>query len=280
MKSKDCQVCLTAACQWKFTAVLAACLLLSGCAGGGAESLRQTSSSKAEAASPRADGGALGVRRARFTSDSGCVIRYSRYASVHARPGDLVVVAHGFLRSQARMAGLAEALAASGMTALTLDFCADNPLAGRHFRNGMAMMALARAEGARRVVYVGFSAGGLAALVAGRNDPRSLGVVALDLVDAQGLGVLMAERFRTPLVGLVGEPSACNAGNNGLAVYAATPNAVVRRFPGAGHCDFESETDWLCRLACPAGRPDAATARDAIIRATVDAVAGLFAAAD
>ncbi|NEV64033.1 alpha/beta hydrolase [Thiorhodococcus minor] len=238
------------------------------------------SSPAAQAVPQRADGAALSVRRARFSPDSGCLIHYSRYSSARARPGDVVVVAHGFLRSQARMAGLAQALAASGVTALTLDFCADGRLAGNHFRNGMAMRALARAEGGRRLVYVGFSAGALAALVAGRNDPRSLGVVALDLVDAQGLGVLMAERLQTPLVALVGEPSPCNAGNNGLAVYAATPNAVVRRFPGAGHCAFESETDWLCRLVCPAGTSDPAAAREAIIQATVDAVAGLFAAAD
>ncbi|WP_206171808.1 alpha/beta hydrolase [Thiorhodococcus mannitoliphagus] len=260
--------------------VLAACLLISGCLGGAPGSLREASSPQAGAAAHRGGHDAFAVQRGRLVSVTGCVLSYSRYSAASAQPGDLVVLGHGFLRGQANMAGLARALAASGVTTLTLDFCKGSPFAGNHFRNGLDMMALARAQGARRVVYVGFSAGALAALVAGRNDPRSLGIVALDLVDAEGLGALMAAGLEVPLVGLVGDASSCNAYNNGLSLYAASRQALVRRFPGADHCDFESETDWLCRLVCPPGAADAALMRQAIIKATVDAVAELFATAD
>lgn len=201
-------------------------------------------------------------------------MRYTRYRPADARSGDLVVLGHGFLRGEARMAGLAVALAEAGIPTVTLDFCNDRLWNGNHIRNGLDMMGLADTLGARRVVYAGFSAGALAALVAGRNDPRTLGVVALDLVDADGLGARLAAGLDRPLIGLVGAPSSCNARNNGLGVYAVSQQAVVQHFPGADHCDFESDTDWLCRVFCDRGT--SVTVRRDIMRATVAAVGDLM----
>ena len=126
------------------------------------------------------------------------------------------------------------------------------------------MIRVADALDARRVVYAGFSAGALSALVAARNDPRALGVVTLDLVDAQRLGVLMASGLERPLIGLIGEPSACNAHNNGLLALNAGRRGRVERFPGADHCDFESPSDWLCHWLCRRGGDGAASPRWAI----------------
>jgi pimeloyl-ACP methyl ester carboxylesterase len=141
-------------------------------------------------------------------------------------------------------------MAADGMQVATLDFCNQKPWAGRHVQNGQDMVALARHLGAERVVYAGFSAGGLAALLAGRADPRTVGILTLDLVDTQGLGVGAARRLDKPLLALAGEPTNCNAGANGAIVYAATDRARVARIDGAGHCDFEAPTDGLCELVC------------------------------
>jgi pimeloyl-ACP methyl ester carboxylesterase len=162
---------------------------------------------------------------------------------------------------------------------VTLDFCNARFWDGRHFRNGLDMVRVADALDAKQVVYAGFSAGGLAALVAGRNDPRTLGVVALDLVDAGRLGEGMAAGLDRPLIGLVGDPSPCNAENNGLAVFSATDRSFVERVKGADHCDFESPTDWLCRLVCQRETPDAASPRRDIIAAATDAVVSLIAPA-
>lgn len=174
------------------------------------------------------------------------------------------------------MVDLAEALAETGIPTVTLDFCNTRFWDGRHFRNGLDMVRVADVLEAQRVVYAGFSAGGLAALVAGRNDPRSIGVVALDLVDAGQLGEGMAAGLDRPLIGLVGDPSPCNASNNGLAVFAATDQAVVERVAGAEHCDFESPTDWLCRWICKRDEPagEWSTRRD-IIEAATSAIASL-----
>ena len=170
----------------------------------------------------------------------------------------------------------AKAIAAAGIPVATLDFCNMHVWSGRHQQNGLDMVALARDLGASRVIYAGFSAGGLAAVVAGRNDPRALGVVALDLVDAKGIGVRAASGLEVPLLGLAGEPTNCNARGNGLAVFAASTQAQVSRIKGAGHCDFESPSDALCALLCqdPDGDAEAdnAAIRETIIARTVAAI--------
>lgn len=219
------------------------------------------------------------IETGNIASETGCELRYRLYRPADSvANGDLVILGHGFLRSQDRMTDLARALADAGVATATLDYCNSRLWDGRHFRNGLDMIRLADALGAERVVYAGFSAGGLAALVAGRNDPRTLGVIALDLVDAGRLGEGMAAGLDRPLIGLVGDPSPCNADNNGLAVYAATARARVEWVEGAEHCDFESPSDWLCRLVCRRDTPEPSPTRRDIIDAATAAVTELMGA--
>jgi pimeloyl-ACP methyl ester carboxylesterase len=187
-------------------------------------------------------------------SVTGCEIDTLLYTPERPRTDALVVLGHGFLRSQGRMADLAQALAAAGVPTVTLDFCNSRPWDGRHVQNGRDMRRVADRLGARRVVYAGFSAGGLSALVAAWDDPRAVGVLALDLVDDRGLGEGLARTLRVPLLGLQGEPAPCNAQANGLKVFAASPRGQVLAVADAIHCDFESPTDWLCESIC--GGPD------------------------
>lgn len=228
---------------------------------------------------PRPPPPGLSLSNGATASRTGCRLAYTLYRPQHGADAPLVVLGHGFLRARARMAGLAEAIAAAGLPVATLDYCNMRPWAGRHQQNGLDMIALARHLGAERVLYAGFSAGGLAAVIAGRNDPRALGVVTLDLVEAGGLGARAAAALAVPLIGLAGEPTNCNAGGNGRRVFAAAGgSARLERLPGAGHCDFEAPTDALCELLCddPAARPDTTgTPREAIIAATTDAILAL-----
>ncbi|KXX65526.1 hypothetical protein AY586_01400 [Marichromatium gracile] len=210
--------------------------------------------------------GCAGTGAVRDTTDrDGTVVRF--YPGTGARAGDLVVLGHGFLRDQSTLAGLARTLAAAGVDCATLDFTAQRPWDGAHLRNGLAMIRVADRLGARRVVYVGFSAGGLAALVAARNDPRARGVVTLDLVDDDGLGGATAAVLRVPLVGLEGEPGRCNAHNGARQVHALAPRGRLERIAGAGHCDFESPTDPLCERLCGEADP----ALGALVRARAGA---------
>lgn len=288
MKPKDCQSILTNARQPKFTSLLAACLIIAGCAG---PVLREPPEARRPGARPTTPGqpatpdqgvvSGLAVERGVLISKTGCTLSFERHLPAQVHTSDLVILGHGFLRRKEHLRGLALAIAATGVTTLSLDFCRDRPWETNHFRKALDMMRLADTQGARGVVYAGFSAGALAALIAGRNDPRTIGVVALDLVDAQGLGVMMARGLDRPLIGLVGEPSSCNAYNNGLAVFAASTRSRVQRFDGADHCDFESPTDWRCRLVCQeaSASRQASTRRD-IVRATTAAVRSLTMAND
>lgn len=210
-------------------------------------------------------------------SATGCPLRYRMYRPAAATSDGLVILAHGFLRAKEQMDGTARALARSGIATATIDFCNARPWNGRHLQNGRDMVRLARKLKADPVVYAGFSAGALAALVAGHRDPKSTGVIALDLVDQGGLGLRLAKELDIPLIALMGEPSACNAQGNGLPVVAASPRGRVETVAGAGHCDFESPTNWLCNLIC--GRSERApTIRQGIIQDVVSAAETLLAA--
>jgi dienelactone hydrolase len=209
------------------------------------------------------------------TSVSGCRLGYRIHRPGGAASDTAVILGHGFLGSKEGMDGLATALAQAGATAVTLDFCNSRLWDGRHVRNGLDMVGLAGGLGARRVIYGGFSAGALAALVAGQQDPNALGVVALDPVDHDGLGVRMAKRLARPLIGIIGEPSACNANGNASAMLAASRRGQVVRVPGASHCDFEDPGDGLCEVVCGRASGNIAVRR-AIIDAAVAAVLQLL----
>lgn len=199
-------------------------------------------------------------------SVSGCEFDYRLYRPAPPAAEGLVILGPGFLRGKEHLAGLARALAAAGLATATLDYCNGRLWDGGHYQNGLDMVRLAQHLGARRVVYGGFSAGALAALVAGYWDPQALGVIALDMVDADGLGLRLAAGLDKPLIGLMGEPSACNAGARGLQVLKASRLGRAESVPGAGHCDFESPTDGFCELVC--GQTAGASARRREIIAT------------
>lgn len=217
----------------------------------------------------------LRVEVRELRSATGCWLDYRLYSPASADDA-LVVVGHGFLRSKDHMDGLARRLAQAGLRVAAVNFCNSSLVAGRHRENGADMVAVARHLGARRVVYLGFSAGGLSAVIAGRTDLQTLGVVGLDLVDdAQGLGARFAAELDKPLIGFAGDPSPCNARDNGRAVYAAKRDAQWVRVRGAGHCEFETPSDWLCERVCGGPPPNAEALRQAITEATVNAVLGL-----
>ncbi len=216
------------------------------------------------------------VVRGPIQSNTGCPIDTIRFEPRHPRTAIPIILAPGFLRDRRHLTKLARALADHGIPVETLNLCNSRPWNGRPVRNALDMIAVGRRLGARQVVYGGFSAGALAALIAGRLDPHTRGVLTLDLVDHAGLGVGMARALDRPLFGLAGDPGACNAYNNGLKVFAASPGARVARVPGAGHCDFESPTDWLCQSVCSGVDRGSAARRAAIIETAVTAVANLI----
>lgn len=170
------------------------------------------------------------------------------------------ILSHGFTRSRRTLAGHAQALADAGVLVLTPDL----PCTFDFRCNARALAALVgslRAGGAfgapvERVVLVGFSAGGLSSLLAA-DTPGVVGFVGLDSFDrtmsgeTERLGLAAAGRLRTEALLLRAPPSRCNA--EAVAAPWGTVLPALWRdevLAGASHCDFESPTDWVCRLAC------------------------------
>ena len=186
------------------------------------------------------------------------------------RPSSTAVVfVHGFMRDRSTFADHARAVAAEGVLAVVPDM----PYLTDSRRNARALADLiAQMRGGQlgppveRVVLVGFSAGGLAALLAA-DTPGVVGYLGLDPFDRPGGVGLDAARTLDKPARLLRAPSgACNA----FAISAPWSSAL-RRMEGdrvidqASHCDFESPTDGLCELVC--GRADAQ--RQQIVRRAI-----------
>jgi hypothetical protein len=170
------------------------------------------------------------------------------------------ILSHGFTRSRRTLAGHAQALADAGVLALTPDL----PCIFDFRCNARALAALVeslRAGGTfgapvERVMLVGFSAGGLSSLLAA-DTPGVVGFVGLDPFDrtlsgeSERLGLAAAGRLRTEALLLRAPPSRCNA--DAVAAPWGTVLPKLWRdelIADASHCDFESPTDWVCRMAC------------------------------
>jgi len=183
------------------------------------------------------------------------------------------ILSHGFTRSRTTLADHARALADAGVLALTPDL----PYTFDFRRNAQGLgelVARLRAGGTfgpavERVMLVGFSAGALSSLLAAAT-PGVVGYIGLDPFDRlDGNGALgrdFAPTLRTEAILLRAPPSHCNARAVAAPWGRVLPALVSDRvIEGASHCDFESPTDWVCRLAC--GATDAA--RQAVVRATL-----------
>jgi len=204
-------------------------------------------------AHPRADKDQYSLVEKSARSHSGCTFDYRIYEPLNPISGASVMLGHGFLRDQDNLIGLGQAMANQGIRVVTLDFCNMRPWNGNHALNASDMRSLTQLLMIESVVYGGFSAGALAAVLAA--DDSTLAIFALDLVDQEALGATAITQMDTPLLGLHGPASSCNAYNNGENVFKA--HAETTRYSSASvlienasHCEFESPSNWLCELAC------------------------------
>ena len=170
-----------------------------------------------------------------------------------------MALGHGFMRSRKRMAYLARHLASWGLPVVNVEFCNSKLWAGNHDRNGADMVTDARHLDAGKTIYTGFSAGGLAALVAADLDMNAIAFFGLDMVDSQGIGKKMAPNLKIALYGLIAAPSACNAENNALNLYESASTSFVVKVEDSSHCHFELPIDRKCSLICGRGEAQFST---------------------
>lgn len=177
-------------------------------------------------------------------------------------PAPLVIVAHGFMRQRRHMSGWGKHLARAGFVVAIPDL----PASSNHVRNGRFIdelrVHLSREEPGRRRVdparvgYLGFSAGGLASLLAAADADASAVTIwiGLDPVDRDGLGAKAAPRVSARTLVLSAEPSACNAQGNARDLIAALPDPEHHRVSGAVHVDAEWPTSALAEAMCGRSR--------------------------
>jgi len=189
----------------------------------------------------------------KLTSAAGCEVVYTYFRPEELLADVLVIIGHGFMRSKKRMAVLARHLAGWGLPVANVEFCNSKLWAGNHALNGADMVAVALKLNAGRVLYTGFSAGGLAALAAAGSDNKTIALFGLDMVDHKGLGKKIAPELTVPFYGLIAAPSMCNADRNGLQVYNVASKTRVVEIEDATHCHFEFPFDGKCAFACGKG---------------------------
>ncbi len=204
-----------------------------------------------------------------FDAESGCRVQFESYSRVPLEDADaMVVLAHGFLRDLSRMRGWAQHFANFGVPTAVVSFCDSSIFAGRHDRNAVVMQQVAEivAGPDYPVIYAGFSAGGLSAMLAAATDPRAAGYLGLDPVDSSDLAASI-DVLPVPSLLLYGEPDRCNAQNNMLEAAPFAQRRLDLQIPFAGHCDFENPYDPDCtRLCATAEDPEvAAEARRTIL---------------
>lgn len=213
-------------------------------------------------------------------SDSGCLFDYLHYKPTQPSSTSQLLLGHGFLRSQNTLIELSKAFANRGIAVATLNFCNMRPWNGHHERNAQDMRKLARHLNIQQqdVVYGGFSAGALAAILASDSSQRA--VLALDLVDQNQLALNAAKALDIPVVSLHGPPSRCNNANRALGVFeqirqhAGSDRVSVTLIPDASHCEFESPSSWLCERLC--GDDDSAKADRRTRSAIIEKATGLL----
>jgi len=192
----------------------------------------------------------------------GCELRYRVHRPSAPKAGPVVLIGHGFMRDGTNMQGWADAFTDAGLTAVTLDFCASSAVDGRHADNGADLVAVRRALGHDEAIYVGVSAGGLAALIAASSDPAGTrGLLLLDPTNAGGQARRAAGRVNAPVAALVAKSQVCNAWRNIDPALQTLRDVTIVAIDRASHCDFEWPSDQFCRVACLATSSDAEQAQ-------------------
>lgn len=179
---------------------------------------------------------------------AGCDQAYDVFSPEGASAPPVVILAHGFQGSRASMAGWAEHWASWGLEVVTPDLCHATIVDTDHAQNGADLVALAEHLGDGSIAIAGYSAGGLAAVIAAAARPSTPVLLGLDMVDSGGLGAQAAPQVVSPALDLTAETAMCNASSNGIPVFGAMNDASIVRLVEADHCDFQSPPDGFCSL--------------------------------
>ncbi len=214
-----------------------------------------------------------------FTGDT-CTFAYESFTPASTRTEAAVVIAPGFAlfpgagSSREALQTLAKHVASWGVTTLTVDLCTNGGSID-HAKNGAAIAEFGAKVGGERVVYAGFSAGGLGSLLAAAQATNTEAFLALDAVDTNDLAKGALDALTKPIYAMAGEPSMCNSDGNMLAQYKGRMLRVVK-VNKAQHFTFEGAPcqGFKCSL-CPGGGEVEAAAIRALATSYVLGITGV-----
>ena len=177
-------------------------------------------------------------------------MNYELHSPEEAGSDPTIILAHGFRRDLTTQRGWAEQWSALGFPVVIPSMCNSSWLRGRHDRNAEDLRALREHLGLERVIYAGFSAGGLSAYLAALDDPATQAYLGLDPVDSGDRAQDREALLGVPVLILQAEPSSCNARLNFQPVIDRYPPGTAARVDGATHCHFERPYDPRCSWVC------------------------------
>ncbi|QWV00122.1 alpha/beta hydrolase [Francisella salimarina] len=167
----------------------------------------------------------------------------------------VVIVVHGFSRSKDNMSGWGNFLASHGYFVVVPNL----PFWANHSRNAEFISELINYiynnTGYTSIInnnlaLVGFSAGGLATLIATSENTRVKLWIGLDPVDVGNLGSQAAKNINCPTYIIAASASACNANNNYKNFITNLKENNLIKIDGAVHVDAEWPTSRFAELFC------------------------------
>ena len=211
-----------------------------------------------------------------YAASANCALDWTWYQPASSQIAGTVLLSHGFMRNQDRMAGWAEHLASWNIGVVTATLCHSSVFDIDPEQNARDLVALADELGVEERLYMGHSNGGAVSIIAGALDVRAVAVLGLDPVDVQGeLAAEFVGQVSVPAYALMGESSSCNSSGAGTSLFQTATENRILRVTEADHCDFESPTDWLCTTACTGTNQHF---DDATLQSTIRGMSTAFAA--
>lgn len=186
-----------------------------------------------------------------FIATDGESTEYRLFSPIDGPDVPHIIFAHEFVGSHDYLIDFSKHFASWGLEVATMNLMHSSFLNNDPIQDAEDLILLSdQILGGGPVVYVGYSAGGLRAMIASALDISTVAFFGLDIVDLDALGQSYVQNLDIPIFGLAGEASLCNSQSNGADIYIEAENSKLLRVTESDHCDFQSPNSFSCIFLC------------------------------
>ena len=186
-----------------------------------------------------------------FSTSNGDSTEYRLFSPVGAPSAPHIIFAHEFVSSHDYLLDLSQHYASWGIKVGTMNQLHSSLVNNNPVQDAQDLILLSnQILGGGQVIYTGYSAGGLRAIIASALDTNTISFFGLDIVDLDAIGQTYAQDLNIPIFGLAGEASTCNSQLNGIGIYNQAENSKLLRVTEADHCDFQGPNSFFCTFLC------------------------------